>query len=512
MMSDLKFYLSLGWKRLPLILACLVVAIGVGAWLTTVLPKMYTSSARLLVEAPQIPDELASSTVNVSAAQQLAVIEQRLMTRANLLAVARRHDALAEIDEMSPDEIVAEMERRTTFSTSSATRNNPNSATVTTIAFDARTAQIAADVANDYVTSVLDQNVQQRTSTAEDTLAFFQQEVDRLSKELDERSAKIIEFQNQNINALPDGQAYRQSQLSGLQERLTQIRREISQIETQRQNLVDLYESTGGVGLSGDSATPEERRLAEAEDELAQAQIVYSDSNPRVRLLRAEVERLRNRLASGSGEAEGGGTGNATLDAQLVELDTRKSLLEEQIDPIEEQMATIEEAIRETPANGVTLESLRRDYENVQLQYNQAQERLAQAATGERIELSSKGQRISVIEQPAVPSEPSKPEPLKILAMSGGLGLALGFGLVAMLELLNDTLRRPSDLEKALGIRPLGTIPYITTRREIALRRTARVSVLAIFVVACLLGLYLVHTRYMPLDLVWNEVQTRLSL
>lgn len=511
MMSDLKFYLRLGWKRLPLILACLIVAVGVGIWLTMTLPKLYTSSARLLVEAPQIPDELASSTVQVGAAEQLAVIQQRLLTRANLLAVARRHEALAGMGGMTPDEIVEEMLRRTTFSTSSSSRTDPNGATVTTIAFDARTAQIAANVANDYVTSVLEQNVQQRTSTAEDTFAFFQQEVERLSTELDKRSAEIIEFQNQNITALPDGQSYRQSQLSGLQERLDQLRREIAQIETQRENLIDLYESTGGVGF-GEEATPEERRLAAAEDELSQAQLVYSESNPRVRLLKAEVDRLRKRIAANSGEVSGGGTGNATLDGQLVQLDTRKSFLEDQIGPIETQMAQLEEAIQKTPANGVTLDSLRRDYENVQLQYNQAQSRLAQAATGERIELSSKGQRISVIEQPTVPSEPSKPDPVMVLGMSGGLGLAVGLGLLVLLELLNDTLRRPSDLEKALGIRPLGTIPYITTRREIVLRRTARLAMLAVFVVGCSLGLYLVHTRYMPLDLVWDQVQTRLSL
>lgn len=511
MMSDLKFYLRLGWKRLPLILACLIVAVGVGIWLTMTLPKLYTSSARLLVEAPQIPDELASSTVQVGAAEQLAVIQQRVLTRANLLAVARRHEALAGLGGMTPDEIVEEMQRRTTFSTSAPDRTDPNGATVTTIGFDARTGQIAANVANDYVTSVLEQNIQQRTSTAEDTFAFFQEQVERLSAELDERSAKIIEFQNQNINALPDGQSYRQSQLSDLQERLAQIRREISQIETQRKNLIDLYESTGGVGLN-ETASPEQQRLTEAEDELSQARLVYSESNPRVRLLQAEVDRLRERIAANSGEAAGGGTGNTTLDGQLVQLDTQKSLLEDQIGPIESRMTQLEKAIQETPSNSVTLDSLRRDYENVQLQYNQAQSRLAQAATGERIELSSKGQRISVIEQPTVPSEPSKPDPVMVLGMSGGLGLAVGLGLVVLLEILNDTLRRPSDLEKALGIRPLGTIPYITTRREIVLRRTARLTMLTIFVVGCSLGLYLVHTRYMPLDLVWDQVQTRLSL
>ena len=512
MTADLKFYLRLGLKRLPLILACLIIALGIGVWAATTLPKLYTSSARLLVEAPQIPNDMASSTVQVSAAEQLGVIQQRLLTRANLLTVARRHTVFADMEKMTPDEIVEEMLQRTTFRITTPDRRDPNGATVATIAFDARSAQLAADVANDYVTAVLEQNVEQRTSTAEDTLAFFQQEVDRLGQELDERSARIIDFQNRNINALPDGQTYRQSQLSTLQERLAQIRREIDQLAVQRQNLIDLYEATGGIGQGETRRSPEEQRLAQAEEELAQAQLVYSDSNPRVRLLRAEVERLRSRNQSAADEAREGQTGNATLDSQLVELDTRKSFLEAQIAPIETQMADLEEAINKTPANGVALESLRRDYENVQLQYNQARSRLAQAATGERIELSSKGQRITVIEQPNAPSEPSKPNPEKILVLSAGMGLAAGFGLVVLLELLNDSVRRPSDLEKTLGIRPLGTIPYITTRREVVLRRTARLAMLALFVIGCSLGLYLIHTRYMPLDLVWDRVQTRLNI
>ena len=54
------------------------------------LPPVYLSTALILVESQQIPSELARSTVTTSAADRLELIEQRLMTRENLLEIIER--------------------------------------------------------------------------------------------------------------------------------------------------------------------------------------------------------------------------------------------------------------------------------------------------------------------------------------------------------------------------------------------------------------------------------------
>jgi hypothetical protein len=64
----------------------------------------------------------------------------------------------------------------------------------------------------------------------------------------------------------------------------------------------------------------------------------------------------------------------------------------------------LEDAIARTPLNAITLQGLERDYENIRVQYDSAVARLAQASTGERIELTSRGQRITLIEAANVPS------------------------------------------------------------------------------------------------------------
>lgn len=70
-------------------------------------------------------------------------------------------------------------------------------------------------------------------------------------------------------------------------------------------------------------------------------------------------------------------------------------------------------------ANSVTPDALQRDYETIQSQYAATQIRLSEASTGERIELQSRGQRITVLEQPVVPAEAAKPN--RVLIAAGGI-------------------------------------------------------------------------------------------
>jgi uncharacterized protein involved in exopolysaccharide biosynthesis len=104
--------------------------------------------------------------------------------------------------------------------TSIQSRGGRNQATVITVGFEARSGQIAADVVNEYVTRIIAANVELRTGRAEGTLDFFENEVERLSTELANRSAQISQFQAENADALPADQTFRLSRQAVLQERI----------------------------------------------------------------------------------------------------------------------------------------------------------------------------------------------------------------------------------------------------------------------------------------------------
>ena len=91
---DLKFYWAVFLRRLPYFLVIAAFLITVAATVAAILPPVYRSSASMLVEPQQIPGELAETTVPINPYEQAQIIEQRLMTRANLLGTRRAGRAL----------------------------------------------------------------------------------------------------------------------------------------------------------------------------------------------------------------------------------------------------------------------------------------------------------------------------------------------------------------------------------------------------------------------------------
>ena len=110
---DLRFYLQRLWRRFPWFVIIAAVVSAIGVTLAVVLPPVYRAEAQLLVESPQIPTQLAASTVATAAPEALEIIQQRLMTRANLIDMAQRLQVYDGKPAMTPDKIVEDMRRRT---------------------------------------------------------------------------------------------------------------------------------------------------------------------------------------------------------------------------------------------------------------------------------------------------------------------------------------------------------------------------------------------------------------
>ena len=119
-----------------------------------ILPPAYRSTASMLVEPQQIPDELAETTVAVDPYEQAQIIEQRLMTRANLLELAERVGLYADQPEMSANAIVGDMRSRIEFigfEPDVTRRPGMPGATIIGVAFEAPTAELANKGANELV-------------------------------------------------------------------------------------------------------------------------------------------------------------------------------------------------------------------------------------------------------------------------------------------------------------------------------------------------------------------------
>lgn len=501
MKSEIFFYLRLFLRRLPLFIIVSAVIAASGIALAIVLPTQYRTSATLLVERQQLT--LVQSTVSNNAAQDIELIRRNMLTRANLLAIARQYHVF-EDPKISPDDIVTGMRNSISIS------NPRGSAQAVDVSFTGRSPDVVTNVVNELVTRLQSANAETRAGLAEVNTEFFEAEVQRLSDELDQQSLRIIQFQTANSNAMPSSMDFRLNQQSQLQDRLRDGERQIINLRDRKAALTELFEETGSiVDPNAVPRTEAERNLANLQAEYDRARLTFSEANPRLAVLRGRLERAEEAVAAESGLVSAD-SARALYELRISEIDAEIESIRAQNTANEERLEELARTIEETPNNEIQLQALRRDYANIQSQYNSAVSRLAQAQTGERVELNSRGQRITVLENAQRPSAPYTPNRPLIAAGGIAAGLGLAFAIVAALELLNGSVRRPVEITRSLGITPLATLPYISTAGERRMRLLRALAWLALFLIIVPAAAYFTHTNVQPLDDIIRQMAERI--
>lgn len=506
MTFDLRFYWTLFLRRLPLMAALFLLCAGIGVALAIKLPTTYSTTARLLVEGPQISG-LQNGQGN--GAELLETIQQRLMTRANLIDIANEHNVFDDAD-MEPDEVVAKMWAATDIDRSSGR----NRATLMSVSFEDDNPRTVANVVNAYVTLIQETNARLREARTGDTLDFFKQQVSRLNNELNLQSERIVAFKSRNANALPDSLDYRLNRESQLQERVARIEREVAGLGEQRKRIIEIYEATGRIQApQQQQLSPDQQRLAQLRSELENLKLVYSENHPRVRVVMAQVAQIEEKIAAeGGGVAEDTTSQESILNIALAQIDSQVDSLKQNRDENLKELEELRSSIEQTAANGIALDALERDYANAQSLYNAAILQRDQAQISQNADSSQLGGRISLIESASVPNRPSSPNRPLVAAGGVAAGLVVMAALFMLLEVLNRTVRRPVELTASLGVTPLATIPYMETRRHFWMRRALKLALLIAVVIAVPVALWAVDQYYRPLDLIYDRLLRQIGL
>lgn len=493
MTLDLRFYLSLILRRLPVIAAIIFTATTAGVLYAVSLPPVYRAEARLLIENAQIPDELAASTVRSTTEEILLAIQQRIMTRDNLLAIAETHDLFAGTTNMSNEAKLEAIGSRVAIYMPD-TRGNTG---VVTVSFGASEPELSASVTNEIADQILAWSNELRTEASASTLDFFQQEVERLTEELAQQNAMILEFEQANRDALPESLEFRRTRQAAQQERLLQVDRELAALRDRRERLTELYDRTGRVATNTEARTPEQERLDRARQELASALVTLSASNPRVRALQNEVTALEEAVKE---QLDASGGGRLTpFEVQMLDIDGQISYLAEQKALVEKDLVELDLSIQATPGNSIKLAELRSNYETLRVQYEEAVASLSEARMGDRIEATDRGQRITVIEKAFPPAFRAEPNRKRISVAAFGAGVILSGALLFLLEIMNQTIRRPSELAKVIGAPPFGTVGYLEGPTHGRKLSNGSFAMLAVFLINIPALLLVIHIYVMPI-------------
>lgn len=512
---DLRFYLGVLRRRLLVMLLAFAALAGAGFAVAVLLPPVFQSQARIIVESQQIPADLVRSTVTGLADERLQVIEQRITTRDVLLGLVEKFKLFGDDRErLTPTELVEEMRSRIAIERfelgTVGRRSRPDALTIGfTVGFEDRSPQLAARVANELVTLILAEDVKSRTSRASETTRFLEREADRRRKELVEIEAQISAYKLANDSALPEKLPFLMTQLERAKNELATLERDIYATHEQ-QRLLELElnvrraGSYGGTSVAGNAAR---QQLEVLNMELAKKRSVYTESHPDILALRRQIASLEEQ---GSAAPEGSVEPAAAsfspdietrlLDEKIASLKARRTNLQGKRDEVAEVISGLNDLIVKVPEVQVHLGNLERRHENMRSRLEELSAKLDDARLGERLELDKQAERFEVLEQPITPTEPIRPN--RPLILFGGLGIAAGaaLGIAFLLEMLNRTVRSAGDVARLLGQPPLAAIPYITTGGELR-RGRWRVGLIVLLGLATVAAALLaIHVTYLPLD------------
>jgi uncharacterized protein involved in exopolysaccharide biosynthesis len=177
---------------IPFLLALLL-----GSLLIAVQRPIYRAEGKILVESQDIPKDLVKPTITDTANQRVQYIQQRTLTRDNLLKTARKFGLFPQEQRwMSETQLLDAMKSRTKLELIDldlpAWQQMGNTIAFT-LSFEYEDPGVAARVANDFLTGILNDDALNRNNRAAETTRFMEQEVKRLQGAVAATENKITE-------------------------------------------------------------------------------------------------------------------------------------------------------------------------------------------------------------------------------------------------------------------------------------------------------------------------------
>ncbi|MEW6255311.1 MAG: polysaccharide biosynthesis tyrosine autokinase [Pseudomonadota bacterium] len=153
----------------------------------------------------------------------------------------------------------------------------------------------------------------------------------------------------------------------------------------------------------------------------------------------------------------------AAVDKQIAaEIDTVKRSLQASYDTSLRQEEQMQARIGELTAEVLELQKksirysiLKREVESNRSLYNNLLQRYKEVDVAGGVGTNN----IFIVDRAAVPISASHPQFLKIIAIALVAGLIIGFGAAYLIEMLDDRVRTPDDVERSVGLPMLGLVP-----------------------------------------------------
>jgi len=560
-------------RRFQFFVVAIVIFIS-GTVYAILAPAMYRSSATVLIAQQSIPKEFVRSTVTTFADQRIQNIRQRITSdkeleisikKFNLYADLRKSQTSKEIIERMRSNIHIKMISANVID---ATGRARKANIAFRIWFEYSKARRTQDVTVDLLNKFREINLRLRKSRTADTIDFLKVELQKYNDLVSEYDLKLSEFKKKNAGQLPGLFGVNTQILTKAEFDLHEVTGQISKTKQRRLLLqsklssTDPYHEESGKALSprarlrtlkskfvsmtasyasnhpdlirtkreiealkkevgdwSEDLKELRRQLRAKRSSLVSTKKRYSANHPDVKKVKRDISRLKREIRKARKSAKRNSRRskpanpiyiqlNSALKTIVIDLESynrRKLELNEKIKSFQIKLAISPEIERQ-------YKKLIRGYDNVLAKYKEFRSKLESAKVAASLEKGTQAERFETINFPAYPGKPFKPERVLIVLFSLVLALAVGVGLIFLLETLDGSIRGYKKVTNILGAPPLASIPLISNNYDNKPTKISNLNVLLIIIVLIGLALTVVHFLYEELDVLWFIMMRKLGV
>ena len=419
------------WRRRWLALAAAWALMLLGSTIVILLPDQYELSARVYVDTDSLMGPLLKGiAVEDDPTQQLAIMQSTLLSRPNLMEVARAvFPSMNADDEVKLEGTIEGLKSRTVVEVSGKK--------LFRIAHVQSDPKLAKDVVQSFLNIFVEGNLGLDRTDMDSAQSFIAKQLAIYEKQLQDTEQKLADFRAEHSDVIT-------SSSGSFSQRLAQAHADVEQAS------VELERAKGRQGTppapapgADEVADPTLVKLSELRAELSKKRAIYSDQHPEVIALEQQLKALQTQNT----QAE------ITLATQRLAQakDTLKRL---------EDMASSAAVVETQMAN------LNRDYAVLKQKYDELRTRAESARISRDARIDTSSLRFRIIEAPQVPASPSGPQRtlllMAVLCASIGGGLALAF----LLSELDDSFSTPQRLKAAFNLPLLGSVCLIPSKAD----------------------------------------------
>ena len=429
----------------------------------------YTSQTLVLVEQQKVPESLVKPVIAEDITGRLASMREQILSRSRLQPILERFNLFA-ADHMNMDDRLDLMRKDIDIKPIQSEMAHLPGFYISFKASDARTAQA---VCEEITSMFVSENLRARSDQTQGTTDFLRQQLDQAKRSLDDQDAKLAKFQQQYVGKLPGQEEGNLNMLNSLN---TQLSASTQQIERMQQDktLMEAMLSQ----QQHDTAAPETQRLAPQTQQTELQSLMsqeadltarYTDDYPDVVAIRRKIKDLKHQMAQAPAVAPAGSPAIAHTDSpetqrlrlQIKAMDMAIAQRKRDQAGTQGQVNLYQERISASPLVQEQFKNLTRDYQQAQAFYDDLLKKMNESRMASDLEHRQQGEQFRVMDAANLPDAPTSPK--RPVFAAGGLifGLALGLGIIALLEYRNTTLRTERDIWAFTKLPTLATISLL---------------------------------------------------